>query len=48
MKITRGIDVNIEPHPFTVEEFTKDNPLVSEILRTGGKGSINNKNWSSM
>ncbi|HAX97595.1 MAG TPA: nucleotidyltransferase [Candidatus Atribacteria bacterium] len=35
MKIARDRDVNIEPHPFTVEEFTKDNPLVSEILRTG-------------
>ncbi|MDI9594345.1 MAG: hypothetical protein ACOX6A_03035 [Atribacter sp.] len=29
MKITRDIDANIEPHTFTVEEFTKDNPLVS-------------------
>jgi len=37
MKIARDIDVDLEPHPFTVDEFTKDNPLVEEILRTGEK-----------
>ena len=37
MKIAREIDVNIEPHPFLVGEFTEDNPVVAEVLRTGEK-----------
>jgi len=37
MKIARDIDADLEPHPFTVDEFTKDNPFAEEILRTGEK-----------
>lgn len=37
MKIAREIDVDIEPHPFLVDEFNEDNPTVVEILRTGEK-----------
>lgn len=35
MRIRRNIDKRIEPHPFSVEEFTKDNPMAKEILLTG-------------
>jgi len=37
MKIAREIDVDIEPHPFLVDEFNEDNPTAVEILRTGEK-----------
>ena len=37
MKIAREIDVDIEPHPFLVNEFNDDNPIAAEILRTGEK-----------
>lgn len=37
MKIARDIDVDIEPHPFLIDEFNDDNPLAAEILRTGDK-----------
>jgi predicted nucleotidyltransferase len=35
MKVAREINVDIEPHPFLVEEFNEDNPLAAEILKTG-------------
>ena len=35
MKIARDIDIDIEPHPFLVDEFNEDNPVAAEILRTG-------------
>jgi predicted nucleotidyltransferase len=35
MKIAREIDLNIEPHPYLVEEFRKDNPIVAEVIKTG-------------
>ena len=34
-KIALAIDDRIEPHPFSPDSFTPDNPLVREILRTG-------------
>lgn len=37
MKIARDVDSNIEPHPYLVDEFNKDNPSAAEILRTGKK-----------
>lgn len=35
MKIARDIDIDIEPHPYLVDEFTEDDPFVAEILRNG-------------
>jgi hypothetical protein len=35
MKIARDIDIDIEPHPFLIDEFNEDNPIAAEILRTG-------------
>jgi predicted nucleotidyltransferase len=37
MKIAREVDFNIEPHPFLAEEFTEDDPLAGEVIRTGEK-----------
>ena len=37
MKIRRGIDKRIEPHPFSIHEFTEDNPIAREIISTGVK-----------
>lgn len=37
MKIARDIDFNIEPHPFLADEFTEDDPLAAEVMRTGEK-----------
>ena len=35
MKIARDIDAAIEPHPYLTCEFTQDNPLAIEVLKTG-------------
>jgi predicted nucleotidyltransferase len=35
MKLRRFVDNRIEPHPFLTEEFTDDNPMAREIMRTG-------------
>ena len=35
MKIRRKVDLRIEPHPFTVSDFNKENPVVDEILKSG-------------
>ena len=35
MKIARKIDFKIEPHPYTIHEFNKSNPSISEIIKTG-------------
>ena len=35
MKIARDIDIDIEPHPYLIDEFTEDNPFAAEILKTG-------------
>jgi predicted nucleotidyltransferase len=37
MKIRRSIDTHIEPHPFRINDFTRYNPIVQEIIRTGIK-----------
>lgn len=34
MKIRRGLDNRIEPHPFTSFEFNPSNPFIEEILNT--------------
>ncbi|MBF0472333.1 MAG: nucleotidyltransferase domain-containing protein [Nitrospirae bacterium] len=34
-KIGHNIDIDIEPHPFLINEFNEDNPLAAEILRNG-------------
>ena len=35
MKLTRGIDSRIEPHPFRENEFNLSNPIVNEIVKYG-------------
>ena len=35
MKLTRDIDLRIEPHSFARTDFDKTNPLVNEIIETG-------------
>lgn len=35
MKLRRSIDTRIEPHPFLPCDFTEDNPIAAEVLRTG-------------
>jgi predicted nucleotidyltransferase len=35
MKLRRGIDSRIEPHPFRTNEFGLSNPLVSEVVKYG-------------
>ena len=35
MKLKRGIDLRIEPHPFREKDFVPSNPIVSEILNSG-------------
>jgi predicted nucleotidyltransferase len=37
MKIARDIDIDIEPHPYLVDEFNEDNPFAIEVIRTGEK-----------
>lgn len=37
MKMRRDIDLRIEPHPFRVEDFNIDDPIVSEIMNNGVK-----------
>ncbi len=37
MKIARDVDFNIEPHPFLADEFTEDDPIAAEVMRTGEK-----------
>lgn len=34
---TKNINRMIEPHPFRKEDFTEENPLVAEIIRSGIK-----------
>ena len=33
--LASDFDTRIEPHPFSKEDFTADNPLAYEILTTG-------------
>ncbi len=35
LRLAAQIDVRIEPHPFTPEDFTRNHPLANEILQTG-------------
>ena len=35
MKLRRKIDLRIEPHPFNANDFSINNPVVSEILKCG-------------
>ncbi len=35
MKLRRKIDLRIEPHLFSIEDFHENNPLASEIINTG-------------
>lgn len=35
MKIAREIDLDIEPHPYLIAEFKKENPMASEAIKTG-------------
>ncbi|PKN69996.1 MAG: hypothetical protein CVU54_08175 [Deltaproteobacteria bacterium HGW-Deltaproteobacteria-12] len=35
MKIARDIDPDIEPHPYLISEFKKDNPMSAEVMKTG-------------
>lgn len=37
MKIRRSVDMNIEPHPYRIKDFTEGNPIVAEIKKTGIK-----------
>ena len=37
MKLRRNLDLRIEPHPFTINDFNKTNPFVREIIDTGIK-----------
>ncbi|HSW09343.1 MAG TPA: nucleotidyltransferase domain-containing protein [Bacillota bacterium] len=35
MKLRREVDIRIEPHPFLPSEFTEENPVAREVMRTG-------------
>ena len=35
MKLRRIIDLRIEPHPFTANDFNSSNPVVNEIMKYG-------------
>lgn len=35
MKMRRKVDLRIEPHPFKAADFTEENPVVHEILKSG-------------
>ncbi len=35
MKLRRKVDLRIEPHPFAITDFTLENPVVNEILKSG-------------
>ena len=35
MKLRRGVDIRIEPHPFLPSDFTEANPAALEVMRTG-------------
>jgi predicted nucleotidyltransferase len=37
MKLRRKVDLRIEPHPFIVSDFNRNDPLVDEILKHGIK-----------
>ena len=35
MKLTRGVDLRIEPHLFAMTDFDETNPFIKEIIETG-------------
>lgn len=35
MKIARNIDLDIEPHPYLIADFNRENLLASEVIKTG-------------
>jgi uncharacterized protein len=35
MKLRRKVDLRIEPHPFRIQDFNNENPVVYEILKYG-------------
>lgn len=35
MKLRRGVDMRIEPHPFAKSDFDETNPYIREITKTG-------------
>lgn len=35
MKLTRNVDLRIEPHSFARSDFDETNPYVKEIIKTG-------------
>ena len=35
LKLRRNIDLRIEPHPFTIDDFNASNPVVNEIMKYG-------------
>ena len=35
MKLRRGVDMRIEPHPFAKSDFDETNPYIKEITKTG-------------
>jgi predicted nucleotidyltransferase len=37
MKLRRQVDNRIEPHPFSLKDFNKENPMAKEIIETGIK-----------
>ncbi len=41
MKLRRKIDSRIEPHPFRVEDFHINNPIVCEIIKYGKDINLN-------
>jgi len=41
MKWRRNFDLSIEPHPFLLSEFNKNNPFVNEIITSGMKVNSN-------
>jgi predicted nucleotidyltransferase len=40
MRLRRGIDFRIEPHPFLYSDFNRSNPVVNEILKSGVEISL--------
>jgi predicted nucleotidyltransferase len=35
MKFRRGIDLRIEPRPFSISDFNHNNPLAHEVIQNG-------------
>lgn len=35
MKFRRGIDLRIEPRPFSISDFTHENPFAHEVIENG-------------